>query len=128
MNTENNTINMKIDFSKLLGTWVNTYENSRGIERVVITEEEGKIGIRCFGVDGGILPGDWGMTHATPLAKTPEKAEVVAFKGEYKKDDFDAFLAVNDNKGLLIIAAYFYFKVDNGMNDFFAREFYYLAD
>ncbi|MFT5166364.1 MAG: hypothetical protein ACI8P3_001595 [Saprospiraceae bacterium] len=117
---------MDIDVSKFVGTWVNTNDKTRAIEKVIITAVNGEICMQVFGIEGGILSGDWGSIYAMPLTNAPEETEPVAFKGQYKKKEFEAFLAVNDNKGLLIIAGYFYFENNIGLNNFFTREFYYL--
>lgn len=128
MNKPQDMLKHKIESAKFVGTWINTYDRSIAIERVVIEQVEGKLLIQIIGIDGGIHAGIWGMVEASPLAKGPEKTQAVAFHATFENNDFKAQLAFNDNKGLLIIAGYFYFKNNPKMNDFFAREFYYKAD
>ena len=92
----------------------------------MIIEPDGdhKMRVQIFGVEGGRIAGDWGQTTAIPLSLRPGGTEAAAFKAQFINDAFEATLAVNDNKGLLVIAAFIYFT-DSNREDVFAREFYF---
>ncbi len=126
MDTQNNTTEKKMDYTKFLGTWLNAYDNSDAIAKMIIKPDgDRKMQVQIFGVEGGRIPGDWGVTTAIPLSLRPGGTEAAAFKAQFKNDAFEATLAVNDNKGLLVIAAFIYFTDGSNREDVFAREFYF---
>lgn len=122
---ENQLEKAKVDFSYYTGKWVNSYDKARAIREFTLTEKDGKLQIHIEGSDTGFYPGDWGTAHTRHHAYAPDMNDIVALQARYDFDDFEAFLAINENKGLLIIAGYFTFKNDNERSDCFVREFFF---
>ncbi|PHS03603.1 MAG: hypothetical protein COA88_15550 [Kordia sp.] len=115
----------KVDLSYYLGTWVNSYEKARVIESFTFSENNGKIQMTVKNSKVGFYSGNWGSGELKPHSYAPDTNDVVAFQARFELEDMDAFLAINENKGLLIIAAYFTFKQSDDRSDCFVREFFY---
>jgi len=126
MITENQITETRIDFSHLLGTWINTYDASKNIGSFKLTAEDNQLIISVNGVDNGVSPGEWGTVICKTLAYSPEKDKAVAFIANYDLNFMNASLSVNTNKGILIIAGSCTFKDGSGRSDYFFREFYFL--
>ena len=124
MNQEQSTA-VRIDFSHYIGTWINTYEQSRNIASFELTDDNGQLVMRATGVEGGNTPGDWGNAPCRPLAYSPEKKAAVAFFTTYELQEMDVKLSVNSNKGILIIAGSCFWKDGSDRADYFFREFYF---
>ena len=117
--------NSIIDLSYYTGTWVNSYEKARVIGGLTITEHNGKIMIAPKSSATGFYHGEWGSSELKPHAYAPDMNDIVAFRAQFHLEDMEAFLAINENKGLLIIAGYFSFKTSDERSDCFVREFFY---
>lgn len=113
------------DLSFYTGTWINTYDKARMIGSVKITEEDGKIIIEPTSSQVGHYRGTWGKSEIKPYAYTPDKQDIVGFMARFDHDEIEAFLAINENKGLLIIAGFFSLKNQEDKSDFLVREFFY---
>lgn len=114
-----------IDLSYYTGKWVNSYDKARVLSALSISEKDGKIEISPENAATGFYTGTWGSSALKPYAYGPETNDIVAFQAHFKMEDMEAFLAVNENKGLLIIAGYFSFKENDNRSDCFVREFFY---
>jgi len=117
-------INTEMKFDKCLGTWVNPYNNSKGIISFSIYQREGKTYIKIQGKEGGIKPGDWGESELTGHSYSPNDNQATAYKATYDLGFADALLAINENKGLLVILALITLKNESDQSDYFIREFY----
>ena len=97
--------NPTLNYDHMLGSWKNSYVTSKGISHFVISSDDNGPTIRIEGVQGGLVSGDWGTSSLSPFAyKTPqEKAD--GFIGNVKTSDFDVFLCIYNNKGLIILEA-----------------------
>ena len=122
---------MEIELQKIkngvgnyFGRWENSYDKARIIGAFTIFQENGELQIAVEGSPNGIYPGDWTSTTLKAHSYDPDSDDVVAFQASYNLEDITAFLAINENKGLLIIAGYFTFKTNKGKSDFFVREFF----
>ncbi len=113
------------DLSYYTGTWINSYDKARVIASLTITEKDEKIEITLKNSETGFYSGEWGSSELKPHAYAPDINDIVAFQARFDLDDMDAFLAINENKGLLIIAGYFSFKPSDNRSDCFVREFFY---
>ncbi len=114
-----------MDLSFYTGTWINTYEKARVIGSVTITEEDGKIMMAPKSSEVGYYKGEWGKSELKPHAYAPDKQDIVGFRAHFDLEGIEAFLAINENKGLLIIAGYFGLRDGEDQSDFFVREFFY---
>ncbi|MBL4705186.1 MAG: hypothetical protein JKY54_11735 [Flavobacteriales bacterium] len=121
-----NTIEkLKLNYSKYIGEWKNSYDTGRDIGGFSFSESDGKLMISIEGAQSGILPGFWAECEVKTHAYAPGMEQVVAFQAEFETAEFKAHLAMNENQGLLIIAAYYSFPEGDPRSDYFAREFFY---
>lgn len=114
----------KMKYDKCLGSWENPYKNTKGILSFDIYKKEDKTFIRVRGIAGGMLPGDWGEAELTGYAHGPEDNQAAAFKAFFDLGFSDVLLAINENKGLLVILAYINPKAGSSQSEYFIREFY----
>jgi len=116
---------IKPDVLKYLGKWKNSYDKARIIAELILFEEGGELLINVTGSENGYFPGDWKTAAVRYHSYAPDTNDVVAFQAKFTLDEMEAFLAMNENKGLLIIAGYFTFKKNDERSDFFVREFFH---
>jgi len=107
-----------------LGRWVNSYDKARAIGEFTFFVDNGELFMTVTGSKTGNCPGEWGAAPVQVYSYSPDMANVVAFRAQFELEDMQAFLAMNDNKGLLIIAGYFTYKKNKRGSDFFVREFF----
>jgi hypothetical protein len=107
-----------IDFTPVLGTWMNSNTKTRWIEKFTLTKHDEQIIMHAYGAES---PQDWGETEVTPFVDNMNHEN--AFCARYDRDSVESFLAANMNKGLCIIAGFHKFKDDKQTD--FCREFYY---
>lgn len=97
----------------LAGDWVNTNTDTRWISGFTIAG-------RTLHVLGANEPTDWGRTEITTYL---DGAGEPAFRADYDLGTFEALLAGNTGKNIIIIAAFFTFKGGESPNAF-SREFF----
>jgi hypothetical protein len=110
-----------IDFTRVLGTWINSNTKTRWIGKFTLTKHDEQIIMHAYGAQS---PEDWGESEVTPFVDQMNKEN--AFSARYDRDSVESFLAANMNKGLCIIAGFHKFKDDKETD--FCREFYYRLD
>ncbi|MDH7448112.1 hypothetical protein [Aquimarina sp. 2201CG14-23] len=114
-----------MDLSYYLGTWDNPYEKARLIDSFTFFESEGELRMTIKNSTDSFCQDDWGIGLVRAHAYNPDLHEVVAFQAHFFKEDLEMFLAINENKGLLVIAAYITFKNNDEKSDYFVREFFH---
>lgn len=110
---------------KLLGCWVNTNQETRGIRECVVTQDGEGFGVRVFGVgDNGMI--EWPTTGATPLANLEEEAgqRTVALVANCEFDFMRIATHIRVNKGVLVIVLFVTFTDDSGRSNYLNREFF----
>ena len=114
-----------VDYSALLGTWVNSNPETNGIARMVMTEANGKLSLRVYaiGPDGLI---DWGTTEVTVFMSSPSSRVPAGFSCVYDFGFAEARLQAMILKGLAVLAQFHIFKDDSRRADYFVREYYAL--
>ena len=108
----------------LVGTWVNTNPDARGIVKLVLDAQDHDLTVQAYGADDP-TPYDWGQIKVDavyPAGIRPH--ECMGFVANYDFDFMEAQLQGNMNLGLLIVASFNAFKDDSGRSDYFAREFF----
>jgi len=119
----------KLSAGKLIGRWVNTDPDTRGIAAIVIerNDEHLSVGVRCVGADGPI---DWPTTRATALANLEEEAgqRAVALAADFDLGFMRAETYLRVNKGVLVIVLFVTFRDDSGRSNYLNREFFYRRD
>ncbi|MDT5063195.1 MAG: hypothetical protein QOH63_3654 [Acidobacteriota bacterium] len=115
-----------IDHSALLGTWVNSNPETNGIERMLMTEADGKLilEVHAIGPEGLI---NWGKTDVTVLTSSPMSRTGAGFTCLYDFGFAETRLQAMIMKGLTVLAQFHIFKDDSRRIDYFAREYYALA-
>ena len=116
-----------IDLFPLLGIWVNTNNETRGIAKVLIGTKNGDLTVQVF---GAAFPGlsDWGEVKAeTVYANSVRSREAMSFSALYDFGYMQVYLQANLSLGLLVVAGLNTFKDESGRSNYFSREFFYHA-
>ena len=109
-----------MDLAPLVGTWVNFDKTSRGIARVELSDRDGGLAVRVFGVE------DWGEVPAHPFTDGAGLHAAVAFNAFYELGEMRTTLACYLNKRLLVVDAYTTFLDGSGRSPYFARDHFYI--
>ena len=116
----------KMAAGKLIGQWLNTDPDTRGIAAIVIEQHDGyvSVGLRGAGDDGLI---DWPKTRATPLANLEEEAgqRALALAADFDLGFMKAETYFRVNKGVLVIVLFVTFQDGSGRSNYLNREFFY---
>jgi hypothetical protein len=111
----------------LLGTWVNTNTDTRGIARVVLGRSGARTTLRVL-ANGSAGRQDWGETDAAFFAADPSSAEAMAFSAFYDFGFMETQLQGHVRQGVLIIAKFDRFKDNSGRSNYFSKEFFYRVE
>ena len=116
----------KMGAGKLIGQWLNTDPDTRGIAAIVIEQHDGyvSVGLRGAGDDGLIA---WPKTRATPLANLEEEAgqRALALAADFDLGFMKAETYFRVNKGVLVIVLFVTFQDGSGRSNYLNREFFY---
>lgn len=119
----------KLSADKLIGRWVNTDPNTRGIAAIVVERngEPFSVSIQGAGAEGLI---DWPTTQATALANLEEEAgqRAGALAADFDLGFMSAETYFRVNKGVLVIVLFVTFHDDSGRSNYLNREFFYRRD
>jgi len=119
----------KLSADKLVGRWVNTDPDTRGIAVITIERngEQFSVSVQGVGADGLI---DWPPARATPLANLEEEAgqRAVSLAAEFDLSFMRAETYLRANKGVLVIVLFVTFHDDSGRSNYLNREFFYRRD
>ena len=115
--------------ASLLGRWLNTNRDTRGISECVVAEDgEGiTVSITAVGENEAVR---WPTARATVLANLEEEASqrTIALLAKFNLGYMTADTHVRVNKGVLVIVLYFTFHDDSGRSNYLNREFFYRAE
>jgi hypothetical protein len=111
-----------IDLSPFLGTWVNTFRETRSITRFVLTQARAGYTITTFVSDG---VGDLGPAEVVPFAPNVDSRHADGFTARYDFGFLEMSLAAYYTKGLIVVSQYTRFKDQSGRPDYFNREFFF---
>jgi hypothetical protein len=116
----------KLSVDKLIGRWLNTDPDTRGIAAIVIEQsgDQFSVGLQGAGASGLI---DWPKTGATALANLEEEAgqRAVALVANFELGFMETETYLRINKGVLVIVLYVTFQDDSGRSNYLNREFFY---
>ena len=106
-----------------LGTWKNTDPNTGQISSIVVTEEDDKIIMQCFGAgpEGEI---DWGKSRCDLYSSKVDSPVIEGFSTAFDFGFMTTMVAGNVKYGVMVIQTYNQFKDDSGRNNYFSREFF----
>jgi len=114
-----------IDFSALLGSWVNSNPETSGIARMSLKDEGGRLvlEVRAVGPEGLI---GWGAAPVEVFAASPSSRVAAGFACVYDFGFAETRLQVMIMKGLAVLAQFNAFKDGSGRADYFVREYFAL--
>jgi len=113
---------------KLLGHWVNTNHETKGIAECVIERNDDRYSVSIRGVgENGLIA--WPIVTAATLANLEEEAgqRTVALAANFDFGFMRAETHIRINKGVLVIVLFNTFKDDSGRANYLNREFFYRA-
>jgi glyoxylate carboligase len=119
----------QLNGEKLIGRWVNTNRETKGIAQCVIARDGDHYNVRVQGVgEDGVI--EWPMPIATPLANLEEEAgqRTVALAADFDFGFMRAETHIRINKGVLVIVLFVRFMDDSGRSNYLNREFFFRAD
>ncbi len=114
--------NAGVDLSPFLGTWVNTFRETRSLTRFVLTRASAGYTINTF-VSEGIE--DLGPAEVVPFAPNVNSRHADGFTARYDFGFLEMLLAAYYTKGLIVVSQYTRFKDQSGRPDYFNREFFF---
>jgi hypothetical protein len=112
-----------LDLSAFKGTWLNTNQGPKDIEKIVLNLNGSKLHVHIF---GSLHPGprDWGEEVAESIYADPaDPKKGMAFLARFELPSMGVDVGVNLNQGLLVMAMFNTF-VAQGSSNYFAREFF----
>lgn len=112
--------------SKLLGRWLNTNHETRGIAECTVARDGDDINVSIVGVgeDGPII---WPTARATPLANVEEEAgqRTSVLLATFELGFMRAETHMRINKGVFVIVLFVTFLDGSGRANYVNREFFY---
>ena len=111
-----------VDLSHFLGTWINTFRDTRSITRFVLAQASAGYTINAY-VSGGA--GDLGPAAVVPFAPNVDSRQADGFTARYDFEFLEMSLAAYYTKGLIVVSQYTRFKDESGRPDYFNREFFF---
>lgn len=112
---------------KLLGRWVNTNRETRGVAEIVVAGRGGRFTVRVRGVGEGGDGVEWPAAEARVLANLEEEAgqRAVALACDFDFPFMRAETHLRVNKGVLVIVLYARFLDGSPRSNYVNREFFY---
>jgi hypothetical protein len=115
----------RVDLSGFLGTWTNTFRDTRSITRFVLAQANKGYTITAYVSNG---TGDLGEVEVVPFAPKVDSKEADGFTARYDFGFLEMLLAAYYTKGLIVVSQYTRFKDESGRPDYFNREFFFKTD
>ena len=111
---------------KLLGRWVNTNWETRGIAECTVARDGDSIRVSIIGV-GEDAPIQWPTVIATPQANLEEEAgqRTMALMATFDLGFMRAETHMRINKGVFVIVLFVSFLDGSGRSNYLNREFFY---
>jgi len=111
---------------KLLGRWLNTNHETRGIAECTVARDGDGFNVSILGV-GDDGPIHWPIARATPLANLEEEAgqRTMALVATFELGFMRAETHMRINKGVFVIVLFVSFLDDSGRANYLNREFFY---
>ena len=115
-----------INSSPLLGTWVNSNPDTKGIARMVMSGSDGDLSLQVYAIGpNGLI--DWGTVDVAIFASAASSRVGAGFSCRYDFGFKETVLQGMTAKGLLVLAQFHEFKDDSKRMDYFVREYFALV-
>ena len=114
----------KVEPSDLVGTWVNTDKETRGISRLVLSNIDGTLTVQVFGACCP-EPCYWGEVKTSIYSIGVDSQRAVGFKAYYDFQFMETVLAAYLNKRILVVDSYNVFKDESGRARYFWRDHFH---
>jgi hypothetical protein len=126
LNPELQTRGQTPNLEKLLGRWLNTNRETRGIAECTITQDGNQVKVNILGA-GENGPIAWPTVYAHPLANLEEEAgqRTGALMATFDFEFMRAETHMRVNKGVFVIVLFVTFLDDSGRSNYLNREFFY---
>ena len=115
-----------VDPAKLVGRWVNTNYETRGISELTVAHDGRKFSVSlvAVGADGPI---EWPRTDTEDFANLEEEGgqRAVALIVNFNFGFMTTEMQIRVNKGVLVIVLFNEFLDSSGRSNYVAREFFY---
>jgi len=115
----------EVSGAKLLGHWLNTNSDTRGIAECKIVAEGEDFTVHILGVGAtGLI--EWPIVQATALANLEEEAgqRTVALAADFEFEFMRTETHIRVNKGVLVIVLFCTFTDGSGRSNYLNREFF----
>lgn len=114
----------EVDLTHLLGTWVNTYRDTRSLCRFILAPSASGYSIETVvATENGAQT--LGQTEVRPFAPNVNSRKADGFTARYDFEFLEMSLAAYCAKGLIVVSQYTRFKDGSGRPDYFNREFFF---
>lgn len=115
---------MGVDLTHLLGTWVNTYRETRSLRRFTLAPNASGYSIETVAAtESGAKT--LGKTEVRPFAPHVNSRQADGFTARYDFEFLEMSLAAYCAKGLIVVSQYTRFTDGSGRPDYFNREFFF---
>lgn len=125
--TDTSVLTLGLD--KLLGRWVNTNDETRGVAEFTIEHDGSLFTVSARGVgDGGTI--NWPKTEAVAMANIGEEGgqRTVILGATFDFGFMRTETQIRVNKGVLVLVFFNTFLDGSGRSDYVTREFFYRPD
>jgi hypothetical protein len=113
-----------VDLTDLLGTWINTYRETRSLCRFTLAPSEAGYSIETVvATEGGGQT--LSKTEVRPFSPNVNSRKADGFTARYDLEFLEMSLAAYCAKGLIVVSQYTRFKDGSGRPDYFNREFFF---
>jgi hypothetical protein len=102
----------------LVGTWVNSEHDTRGLIRLMIALKGNQIHVHAFGACHP-NPCDWGQVEARMFAETVASVPGIAFAANYKFEFAEVLLTGHIYKGAMFVETFTHFTDPSGRADYY---------
>jgi hypothetical protein len=113
-----------VDPTPLAGTWLNTDKKTRGIAKLVLTQDNGALRAHAFGACDPEAC-DWGEVPGFAFSSGVSSPEGMAFTALFDFGFMETLLAVYLKGGILVLDSFNTFRDDSGRSNYFSREFFH---
>jgi hypothetical protein len=113
-----------VDLTDLLGTWINTWRETRSLCRFTLAPSASGYSIETVAAtEGGSQT--LGKTEVSPFSPNVNSRKADGFTARYDFEFLEMSLAAYGAKGLIVVSQYTRFKDGSGRPDYFNREFFF---